>query len=112
MARNNNGGLYLPTTDDSWYACATRYRISHEGQVMKEPFANPPEYRYAIPVNTGREEGDNGSVTVLLLTLKGWANKRRALMRNYLKKNYGLTRLQAEDSMRAMGFDDLYSCDE
>jgi len=81
---------------------------------FREPFETPPTYRYAIPINEGtrNEEGEvTGSVTVAIVTVEGWWWRRRALMRNFLKHNYGLTRAQAEESLRALGFYDLYTCD-
>lgn len=80
---------------------------------MKEPFAKPPTYRYAIPINDGRDA--NGefteSVTLNLVTITGWSRQRTSLLRRFLKKSFGLKRKECAEVLRAMGFDDLYQCD-
>lgn len=80
---------------------------------MREPFAKPPTYKYAIPINDGRKEGDSHiseSITVDLVTITGWSRQRTSLLRRFLKHKYGVTRKQANEILRAMGFDDLFQC--
>lgn len=79
---------------------------------MREPFQKPPTYKYAIPINDGRDKRGKltQSVTVQVVTVTGWSRQRTSLLRRFLKKGYGLTRKQANESLRAMGFDDLFQC--
>lgn len=76
---------------------------------MKEPFAKPPTYRYAIPINDGRAEGEQ-SVTVAVVTVSGWSRQRTATMRRWLKREFDLTRKECNLVLRVMGFDDLFQC--
>ena len=80
---------------------------------VKTPFEKPPTYKYAIPVNDGRKEGSGDiteSITVEIITVTGWSRQRTSLLRRFLKHKFGVTRKQANEVLRAMGFDDLFQC--
>lgn len=62
--------------------------------------------RYSMAVNAG--VNDNDSVTMEIVTIFAYnARGRLNILRNFLKVKYELTRTQANETIRAMGFDDL-----
>jgi hypothetical protein len=64
------------------------------------------KYTYMLPVN--EPEGENGTVTVLVIELDDPSPVRRgAIVRRIIRKNYGLSRHEAKLALRAMEFDTL-----
>lgn len=63
------------------------------------------KFQYYVPVN---EAEAGGTVTMLVVTIQDESPVRRgAKLRRIFRNNYGLTRQQAKDALRAMEFDTL-----
>lgn len=68
--------------------------------------ARTKTYTYAIPLNEPAHEG--ASVTVLSVHVTDDNSVRRgAKLKRVLRNNYGITRQEAKDVCRAMGFDTI-----
>lgn len=66
--------------------------------------ARTKTYMYSIPLNEPAYEG--ASVTVLAVQITDDNPVRRgAKLKSILRQNYGITRQEAKDVIRAMGFD-------
>lgn len=66
----------------------------------------PQTYMYGIPINEPEYEG--ATVTVLHVQIPDDSPVRRgAILRRILRKNYGLSRMEAKLALRAMEFDTI-----
>ena len=59
--------------------------------------------KYILAINEGRDE----STTVKVVQIYGSATERCSLLRKFLRHTYGLTRLESNRVVVAMGFTDL-----
>jgi len=61
-----------------------------------------PKFQYPVPIN---EAEVGGTITMLVVTIQDESPVRRgAKLRRIFRNNYGLTRQQAKDALRAMEF--------
>lgn len=67
-----------------------------------------PVHVYQIPINGGvTKDGEEETITVEVVQLRGGRKKRRKGMKRFLKLKYNITGLEFDKVMKAMGFKDL-----